>query len=65
MKGAVNMKSCEKSMYVKEVLLANPHKYGEGDKAPLRAHVEECETCQALVDESREFAENMGWDFEY
>jgi hypothetical protein len=59
------MEYCEKNMYVREALLANPHKYGEGDKAPLREHIAKCEVCQASVDEAREFAESMGWDFNY
>lgn len=59
------MKQCDENMFVREMLLANPHKYGEDLKEPLRKHIEECETCQASVDESREFAEDMGWEFEY
>ena len=58
-------KFCDQNMFVREALLANPHKYGEEQKETLRNHVAECETCQASVDESREFAENMGWEFEY
>ncbi len=53
------------NMYVREGLLANPHKYGEKDKAPLREHIKQCEVCQASVEEAREFAKIAGWDFEY
>lgn len=59
------MKYCEKNMYVREALLANPHKYGEKDKALLREHIKECEICKASVKQAREFAEAAGWDFEY
>lgn len=47
------MGHCEKNIYVVEVLLANPHKYDEEQKAPLREHVAECEICQASVDETK------------
>jgi IS1 family transposase len=59
------MEYCEKNKYVLEVLLANPHKFGERDKAPLREHVKECKECQASVDKFRKFAKMMNRKFEY
>jgi hypothetical protein len=57
------MSYCEKNMYVRETLLANPHKYGEKDKAPLREHVKECKICQASVEETRAYEEMVGRKF--
>lgn len=59
------MPICEMNMYVREGLLANPHKYGEKDKQPLREHIKECPICQESVEEAKRFAEMAGWDFEY
>ncbi|WP_035327570.1 hypothetical protein [Cytobacillus firmus] len=59
------MNYCEKNIYVREALLANPHKYGEEDKAPLREHISNCEVCQTSVDEAKDFAEMVGRKFEY
>lgn len=59
------MTYCEKNMYVREALLANPHKYREGDKVPLREHVKECTICQQSVEEARQFAKMAGWEFDY
>jgi len=52
-------KFCEKNMYVKEALIANPHKYSEDTQNELRLHVLECEVCQASMQEAEDFARMM------
>lgn len=44
---------CDKNKYVVEALLANPHKYDESVKEPLRKHVTQCEVCKDSMNAPR------------
>ena len=53
---------CEKNIYVVEALFANPHKYSENEKEPLRQHVITCEICQKDAEHHENWARIMEKD---
>jgi len=55
---------CEKTMYVIEALIANPHKYGESEKQPLRDHILVCEVCNETVLEFEQMSRGMNHEFD-
>lgn len=58
------MDYCEKTLYVREALIANPHKYGMEQKQSLWVHVDQCETCNEAIIEAEQMSKGMNHEFD-